>query len=195
MLASLRDDTRSFVFASHRIALAQATLGQFDTAVATLHEVETVVPASLHGRHQSVLRIIRAQENENVHDRTFLAELEQGADDELRLLARVLRGNAGGRELVLNRAEGILFVGNESVDLSRRGAVLRLLLGLIDADEPLSTERMCEIGWPNDGSSLESLKNRFYVAIRFLRRAGLEQALLRDDSGYRWKSDANVRVV
>jgi hypothetical protein len=75
------------------------------------------------------------------------------------------------------------------VDLTRHALLGRILWRLAEArqsdpGEPLDTEAVLEAGWPGDRILPDAAKNRVYVAINRLRRAGLADLLQTRDGGY-----------
>ncbi len=80
-----------------------------------------------------------------------------------------------------------------------RPAVRRILLALVDmrstsAGRALSVRELFEAGWPGERAVSDSMSNRVYVTISFLRRHGLRSAIQRHDGGYRIDPDVEVRV-
>lgn len=76
-------------------------------------------------------------------------------------------------------------------DLSRRVAPSRVLARLlVDPDVPVSSEALIQAGWPGEVIAEGAAKNRLYVAIHTLRKAGLPVI---SEGGYRL--DVAVRVV
>ena len=77
----------------------------------------------------------------------------------------------------------------EPVDLSRRGAMRRILIRLVRlrVETPgagLDQERLQEVGWPQQMLHPESGRARVYTAVRSLRRLGLEGVLVTREEGY-----------
>jgi len=75
------------------------------------------------------------------------------------------------------------------VDLRRRGAIRRMLLGLVEQrllapGIGLGPQAIFEIGWPGETIAPESAATRVYTAIRTLRSLGLTSVLLRHEDGY-----------
>lgn len=100
---------------------------------------------------------------------------------------RVLRLDARG-----NRVE---VVGDAAIDLSRRGALRRILLALVESQArgaPISVSEAREIGWPNEKMLPESGAARVYMAVRRLRLLGLEAVLVTSDEGYALAPDVVV---
>lgn len=94
-------------------------------------------------------------------------------------------------------ADGSWFsLGNEGVDLSRRGAPRRILAALLDAaqdEEDLDIHAIVAAGWPDETLHPEAGRARAYTAIRSLRRFGLENVLVTRDTGYRLEADITLR--
>ena len=84
------------------------------------------------------------------------------------------------------------------VSLARRAAMRRILSALIEQSravegEPLSVERLFEIGWPGELASHDSIQARVYNTISRMRRLGLDTLIEHDGDGYRWgKIDALI---
>jgi hypothetical protein len=77
----------------------------------------------------------------------------------------------------------------DPVDLSRRGALRRILAALVDhrLETPgaaLSQQDLFAAGWPGQRALPAAAAGRVYTAIRTLRRLGLEDSLLHRDAGY-----------
>jgi hypothetical protein len=75
------------------------------------------------------------------------------------------------------------------VDIARRGAMRRLLLHLVerrtrDPGKGTPSAELFAAAWPGTRVSTKSMGARVYVAIGTLRRLGLADMLLRNDSGY-----------
>jgi len=75
------------------------------------------------------------------------------------------------------------------VDMNRRGAVRRILLGLtrLRRSAPgraVSTAAVVELGWPGERIATAAAHNRVKVAVATLRRLGLGRVLLTRDDGY-----------
>jgi len=107
---------------------------------------------------------------------------------------------AGGREAGEARGESVVRVGREArwfqagdaepVDLRRRGAIRRILHGLVEAahrdgEERLDLHELFELGWPGQGDiDPDAAAQCVYVAIRTLRRKGSSGVLVPGDDGY-----------
>jgi len=99
-----------------------------------------------------------------------------------------------GRSLVL--AGGV--AGRQTIDLSRRAALRRILLALAERHargqrQGLTVGEVLEAGWPGERMRAESASARVYMAIRRLRALGFEEILLTTDDGYALSS--LVRIV
>ncbi len=86
------------------------------------------------------------------------------------------------------------------VDVSRRGAVKRILVGLCRArreatGKTLGVDELFEIGWPGERIPYESQVRRVYTAIWTLRTLGLDGLLLTRDEGYLLDPKRVVRLV
>lgn len=91
-------------------------------------------------------------------------------------------------------------VGGDRVGLGRRRAPKRLLAALAQAreqtpGEALDGEALFAIGWPGQTVQPESAKARLYVAIRDLRKLGLEPILQTHLDGYRLDPATALRRV
>lgn len=85
------------------------------------------------------------------------------------------------------------------VDVARRGAVKRILLGLAEArlesaGRALSVDQLFEVGWPGEKIPYESQVRRVYTAVWTLRTLGLEGLLLTRDEGYLLDPKRTVRL-
>lgn len=79
--------------------------------------------------------------------------------------------------------------GGPSIDLSRRGALKRIVSALLQAssEEPsrsLDVYAVLEAGWPGEQVLPEAAANRVYVAMATLRKLGLAPILHTCDEGY-----------
>jgi hypothetical protein len=88
--------------------------------------------------------------------------------------------------------------GGGRVDLSRRGALRRLLLRLAGErasapDRSVSFDALVEAGWPSSRGTRDSMQRRLYTSLWMLRDLGLRDVLLRRDDGY--LLDPAVRLV
>lgn len=129
--------------------------------------------------------------------------------------ARVARGNIDVRfagrlvalalhrtssEKVLEVARGALSfaIGDDEVDLSRRGAPRRILEVLVKEHggrgRALGVAALAEAGWPGERILVEARATRVRVAIATLRKLGLRDVLLTRDDGYLIDPDVAIRV-
>lgn len=81
------------------------------------------------------------------------------------------------------------------VSLGRRRAGARILAALTaervrDPGDPLDTDRLIAVGWPNERARRSSLHNRLYVTLVDLRRLGLGDRLVHRPGGYRLETNA-----
>ncbi|RMG11419.1 MAG: hypothetical protein D6729_17975 [Deltaproteobacteria bacterium] len=116
----------------------------------------------------------------------------------LELFGRVAR--QAGAECLRVEATGRWFqvAGQARVDLSRRGAMRRILVELTRRHrdtEAASVNELLEVGWPGERVHPEAGANRVYAAIRTLRRLGLEEILITVDRGYALCPEVSVEVV
>jgi hypothetical protein len=82
------------------------------------------------------------------------------------------------------------------VSLERTRTLRQLLHGFVVAHarkRPLDLEELFLLGWPDERASASSRANRVHVSISRLRAAGLKEALLFGDGG--WRLDGALRVV
>ena len=87
--------------------------------------------------------------------------------------------------------------GFGSVDLGRRHVQRRLWTSLLDArrDQPgtcLSAEALVDAVWPDERMAWSSARNRLYVALSHLRKAGLGPVLQSQEGG--WRLDPAIRL-
>lgn len=87
--------------------------------------------------------------------------------------------------------------GAEPVDITRRGALRRILEALVDQrltapGEPLGLEEVIEIGWPGETIMPDSGARRVYTTINRLRELGVQDILLTTDDGYMLDPDVAV---
>lgn len=122
----------------------------------------------------------------------------------MRLLERALAGKPAGAPAaaiprVVSAARAALVVGPEArwfalgtepvVDLSRRGAVRLVLLGLVEArlassGATLDASALLALGWPGERVLADAAGTRVRVAVSTLRRLGLAGVLLTREDGY-----------
>lgn len=142
----------------------------------------------------------------------FLASLAGGPDADLvatsfdvrfavrmlrRALARPVDAEDEGRRLVVQR-EGLWFSVDDGarVDLSRRGALRKILVALCERrareGSGASVEALAEAGWPGERMLVEAAATRVRVAIATLRRLGLRSALVTRDDGYHLATELRV---
>ena len=77
----------------------------------------------------------------------------------------------------------------DPVDISRRGAIRRILRALVEKrldapDTPMDVHELLEAGWPDEATVGESGQQRTYMAISRLRGLGLSDVLETVDEGY-----------
>jgi hypothetical protein len=126
------------------------------------------------------------------------AELDQ-ARHLLDALGAAIENNDHALDALMVADDGTWFqTQNGRVDVARRGAVRRILVGLARAriDEParaLSVDELFEIGWPGERIPYESQVRRVYTAVWTLRTLGLEGLLLTRDEGYLLDPKRTVR--
>jgi predicted ATPase len=90
-------------------------------------------------------------------------------------------------------------IASRRVDLTRRGALRRILAALAEArlarpGTGLPVREIVRLGWPGEKMSPESATARVYMAVRTLRSLGLEGVLLTRDDGYLLDPAARVEV-
>lgn len=91
--------------------------------------------------------------------------------------------------LVLGPGAEWFELDGKRIDLRRRGAIRRLLVGLAEQrlllpGIGLSQQALFQIGWPGETIAVESAAARVYTAIGTLRSLGLAPVLLRREDGY-----------
>lgn len=97
--------------------------------------------------------------------------------------------------------EWMVVDGGEREDLSRRGALRRVLESLVEAhaadpegEEHRSVYELLEAGWSEQPADPESGKSRVYTTVSRLRELGLEEVLETVEGGYRLHPDLTVEV-
>ncbi|MFP4600123.1 MAG: ATP-binding protein [Persicimonas sp.] len=207
-----------------RLGAVQWVLGQHAEATALLAQAEAFLETYPQGSWHAVLRAYRAMltipadtSSEKMCEavdaaREQLQQIRQGHDElavdrALRFVERVLesydcRVRAEEEEQVglVVDASGRWFElpQEERVDISRRGALRRILERLVtrrlDAPgDPLDIDELVVAGWPDQTLDPGSAKNRLYVAVSTLRDLGLRGVLLNEDGGYLLSPDQPVR--
>lgn len=88
--------------------------------------------------------------------------------------------------------------GHVPVDLSRRGAMRRILAKLADArttspDVPQDRDTLFAAGWPGQNIDVDSAAHRVRVALSSLRKQGLDGVVLRDADGWFLDPDRATR--
>ncbi len=86
----------------------------------------------------------------------------------------------------------------EPVDITRRGALRRILHELVDRrltapGEPVSLDEVIEFGWPGETIMPDSGARRVYTTINRLRELGVHDIVLTTDDGYMLDPDVTVR--
>lgn len=86
-------------------------------------------------------------------------------------------------------ARWFVLADGTQVDIARRGAMRRLLLHLVERralapGKGTPSTELFEAAWPGTRVNARSMGARVYVAIGTLRRLGLSDMLLRNESGY-----------
>jgi predicted ATPase len=84
------------------------------------------------------------------------------------------------------------------VEIGRRAAMRRILLDLVErrigeAGRGVAPGALFETAWPGVKANTKSMGARVYVAIGTLRRLGLSEVLIRNDSGYLLNPSVPVR--
>jgi predicted ATPase len=115
-------------------------------------------------------------------DRSRAAELES-----LEIL--LAEGHAAPAPLLVAADARSFTLAGRTVDLSRRGALRRVLAALLRArherpGEALDVHAVLLAGWPGERMHPDSGAARVYMAIRRLRSLGLESAIQTRDDGY-----------
>ena len=78
----------------------------------------------------------------------------------------------------------MLTFAGEAIDLSRHPVLWRLFLALAHADAPMDPDALQEAIWPDEKIVPRAARNRLYVAIAGLRKAGLRTVLRKQETGY-----------
>ncbi|MCB9596684.1 MAG: hypothetical protein H6719_28425 [Sandaracinaceae bacterium] len=122
---------------------------------------------------------------------------EADFDGLARTVAEVVSALSGGARVVVEEHARTLTFDGETLDLSRRALLWRLVQRLLEAreaapGEPVTADQLIEAGWPDERILPEAARGRLYTAIRGLRRGGLEALLWSRDGGYLF--DPAVRV-
>ncbi|MFT6375490.1 MAG: putative ATPase [bacterium] len=85
----------------------------------------------------------------------------------------------------------------EELDLSRRGAMRRILDALVErrvgGGQPLETDALFTIGWPDQAIRGDSAAHRVRVAVSSLRMLGLSDIICKDEDGYSLATDVPIR--
>jgi predicted ATPase len=197
------------VEAAAQLARADSLLGQNQIAgpraAAVLHRAQIDLSDARRAkrdgradRAESAIQRVRAR-LDDAATQPVLAR-SQAARFAHRLLSRGLSGLETADELsLIVSADGNRFAlpGRETIDLSRRGPLRRLLHALIErriAEPGTSTDAQTLLarGWPDDRVQWEAGSTRVRVAIATLRRLGLEKTLLTRDSGYLLDPDTAI---
>lgn len=165
-----------------------------DTHLATVHQalLEDSAPPS-HTRHtEHTLPSTATSFTARIAHRLLRARLAELAPHLVAELPTVptVEPSESTVELRIHN-EALWFQVNEGqrVDLSRRRALRLLLLQLVERCQEssgmaISVYDLIEAGWPSEVVSAESGTNRVYVAIRGLRKLGLDQIIMTGESGY-----------
>ncbi len=111
------------------------------------------------------------------------------SSDDLRLAARLLRRRLGhGRLHVDDAARALTLPDGARVELASRLVLWRIVAALVaqrehSPGEPLPVEALIDAGWPGERMTGDSASNRLKVALSTLRKLGLRELLVRDESG------------
>ena len=85
----------------------------------------------------------------------------------------------------------------EEIDLSRRGAMRRILDALVErrvaGGDALETDDLFTIGWPDQAIRGDSAAHRVRVAVSSLRTLGLSEIICKDEDGYSLSTDVEIR--
>lgn len=99
--------------------------------------------------------------------------------------------------LTIHRRGDWFRAAGRTVDLTRRGPMRQILLGLVahaaaDRSEPLSLDEVYQLGWPGERIAPESVSNRVYAALSTLRRLGLGNMIATRRGG--WLLDPSIPI-
>jgi tetratricopeptide (TPR) repeat protein len=209
-LAGAGDPLEALVLALRGATLCAAE--DFDAAAQVFEEVDVALE---RGGRASIARAARtlraplvAAQGDPDAAQALLAEV---ADDRLGQRVRVARrfadktiafGKMPPASDVVKVADDGSWLhtpGAERVDLSRRRVLRRLLLALAEkrVSEPgalLASADLVAAGWPGEKMLEKSAQDRLWVAIRSLRRLGLEGILVTGREGYLLDPDVPLEL-
>ena len=87
----------------------------------------------------------------------------------------------------------------ETLDLSRRGPMKRILVALVEARlqgrAGVSSWDVWEVGWPGETIDPKSATARIYTTINTMRKIGLRDIVCTDDEGYLIDPELAVEIV
>ena len=174
------------------LALAlRAALGDIDAWESAQRSIQPTAPAVAH----AILDRYRVLIEDPTGAHGSANTLEGRVVDAVRA---AVHGATEAREWVMG-PEGKWFrtPDGEEVDLSRRGAMRRILDALVEqrvgAGEPLSTETLFELGWPGQAIRGDSAAHRVRVAVSSLRTTGLGDLIVKEEDGYRIPGEVPMR--
>jgi predicted ATPase len=152
----------------------------------------------LENPHQVLaIRLLLAKGPPRAPDAT-LVEASRSSSDVRR--ARRQAESGASRELWIGPEAAWFSFGHVRVDLSRRGALRRILAALATAHESGGEQgavwhELWKTGWPGEHIRAESGLKRVYTAVWTLRKLGLEGVLLCREGGYLLDPGVPVRQM
>jgi ATP/maltotriose-dependent transcriptional regulator MalT len=210
-LSGAGDPLEAFVLAQRGVALCAT--GDMAGAEQVFDEVEAVLA---RGARESVARAVQVLRASMLHaqgDEDAAASVLRAAEDP-RLGSRVRSARRLASQAIARLAQGagesaavrvaddgswLDTPGNERVDLSRRRVLRRLLLALAEKrvqapGELLASADLVASGWPGERMLEKSAQDRLWVAIRSLRRLGLDGVLITGREGYLLDPDVALEL-
>jgi predicted ATPase len=193
-LAAPAPATDHAALAASRAAVL-ADQGRRDRALAVIARAEELL-AGTEDPARLLIELARghvALADGDLEQARALAEAHRTARDlRVATAARVLAARCGRGDPITFECDlqrRVLYLpGGDVVDLSRRGAMRRILEELIarrTSTTFLTVEEAFAVGWPDQRASPDAAANRVYNAISVLRSCGLGDALEGGSDGYR----------
>ncbi|WP_168210724.1 tetratricopeptide repeat protein [Persicimonas caeni] len=180
-------------------ALARTLEGYLMAALARMAHAEEDVTAAVTAL-QKAYAGVEAGENSSHTAVQDEAERLRAYLDELVATGAVPALDADGEPdlEVAADARWLEVKGEERVDISRRGALKRILHALVERrltapGEPLSLDETLEAGWPGEVIMPEAGARRVYTTINRMRDLGLQDILVTTDDGYMLEPTKLVR--
>jgi tetratricopeptide (TPR) repeat protein len=186
----------AFAIALH--AVGDRALGEahFDFAASHAARAQSLLLDCILDTHRVHIARLQGQTAESRFAAARIQELARESGD-LRFALRLLQTRhllAAKHTLELaHDARWFALNGSERVDLTRRAAMRKILLGLVQQKVPLGADAIAALGWPGERITVEAQSTRVRVAIATLRKVGLRDVLITRDGGYMLAD--GVRVV